>query len=56
LYRQNKKGYCDGHERADIVKYREMVFGPQMKVKENIAGFLATLTIIPWIDYLPNPT
>ncbi|KAA8893105.1 hypothetical protein FN846DRAFT_896273 [Sphaerosporella brunnea] len=31
-YGRNKKGYCDVHEREDVVKYREMVFCPRMKV------------------------
>ena len=26
MYGRNKKGYCDGHERADVVEYREKVF------------------------------
>ena len=32
MYRRNKKGYCDGHERADVVEYREKVFCPRIKV------------------------
>jgi hypothetical protein len=32
LYGRNKKGYCDGHEREDVVRYREEVFCPRMKV------------------------
>jgi hypothetical protein len=31
-YGRNKKGYCDGHEREDVVQYRELVFCPRMKV------------------------
>ena len=32
VYGRNKKGYCDGHERKDVVEYRENVFCPRMKV------------------------
>ena len=32
IYGMNKKGYCDGHEREDVVQYREQIFCPQMKV------------------------
>jgi hypothetical protein len=56
LWGRNKKGYCDGHERADVVEYREMVFCPRMKVRGNIASFPAALTIVDWIDSLSNPT
>ena len=29
---RNKKGYCDGHEREDVVEYREKIFCPRMQV------------------------
>ncbi|KAA8893849.1 hypothetical protein FN846DRAFT_787332, partial [Sphaerosporella brunnea] len=32
IYGRNKKGYCDGHERKDVVEYRDKVFCPRMKV------------------------
>lgn len=32
LWGKDKKGYCDGHEREDVVQYREKVFCPRMKV------------------------
>jgi hypothetical protein len=32
IYGRNKKGYCDGHEREDVVEYRDKVFCPRMKV------------------------
>ena len=32
---KNKKGYCDGHEREDVVQYREKVFCPRMKVNST---------------------
>jgi len=32
IYGRNKKGYCDGHEREDVVCYREQVFCLKMKV------------------------
>jgi hypothetical protein len=32
VYGRNKKGYCDGHERPDVVEYRNKVFCPRMKV------------------------
>ena len=31
-YGRDKKGYCDGHERVDVVDYRENIFCPRMKV------------------------
>lgn len=36
VYGRNKKGYCDGHERPDVVEYREKVFCPRMKVSSNV--------------------
>lgn len=32
IYGRNKKGYCDGHEREDVVEYRQKVFCPKMVV------------------------
>lgn len=29
IYSRNKKGYTDGHEREDVVQYREQVFIPR---------------------------
>jgi len=29
IYSRNKKGYIDGHEREDVVQYREEVFIPR---------------------------
>ena len=29
IYSRNKKGYIDGHEREDVVQYREQVFIPR---------------------------
>lgn len=36
VYGRNKKGYCDGHERPDVVEYRDNVFCPRMKVSCNL--------------------
>ena len=36
VYGRNKKGYCDGHERPDVVEYREKVFCPRMKVSNSV--------------------
>ena len=36
VYQRNKKGYCDGHERPDVVEYREKVFCPRMKVRDGV--------------------
>lgn len=33
VYGRNKKGYCDGHERQDVVDYRQNVFCPKMVVR-----------------------
>lgn len=35
VFGRNKKGYCDGHERPDVVEYRENVFCPRMKVSST---------------------
>ena len=32
IFGRNKKGFCDGHERPDVIDYREKVFCPRMKV------------------------
>jgi hypothetical protein len=32
VYKRDKKGFCDGHERPDVVEYREKVFCPRIKV------------------------
>jgi hypothetical protein len=32
LFGRNKKGFSDGHERPDVIDYREKVFCPRMKV------------------------
>jgi hypothetical protein len=32
VFGRNKKGFCDGHERPDVIDYREKVFCPRMKV------------------------
>lgn len=32
IYGRNKKGYVDGHEREDVVDYRQNVFLPKLKV------------------------
>ena len=36
VYGRNKKGYCDGHERPDVVEYRRKVFCPRMKVSCHV--------------------
>jgi hypothetical protein len=36
VYGRNKKGYYDGHERPDVVEYREKVFCPRMKVSSSL--------------------
>ena len=36
IFGRNKKGFCDGHERPDVVDYREKVFCPRMKVSYNL--------------------
>jgi len=36
VYGRNKKGYCDGHERPDVVEYRQQVFCPRMEVSLSI--------------------
>jgi hypothetical protein len=36
VYGRNKKGYCDGHERPDVVEYRQKVFCPRLKVSSNL--------------------
>jgi hypothetical protein len=36
VYGRNKKGYCDGHERPDVIEYREKVFCPRLKVSCNL--------------------
>jgi hypothetical protein len=41
VYGRNKKGYCDGHERPDVVEYREKVFSPRMKVSCEVLVFNA---------------
>jgi hypothetical protein len=41
VYSRNKKGYCDGHERQDVVEYREKVFCPRMKVSREVSIFNA---------------
>jgi hypothetical protein len=33
IFGRNKKGYCDGHEREDVVEYRQKVFCPKMVVR-----------------------
>jgi hypothetical protein len=38
IYGRNKKGYCDGHEREDVVEYRNKVFCPRMKVRAVLSG------------------
>jgi len=35
VYGRNKKGYCDGHERKDVVEYRDSIFCPRMKVSSQ---------------------
>lgn len=35
IYSRDKKGYVDGHEREDVVKYRNEVFLPKMKAIEE---------------------
>ena len=40
---RNKKGYYDGHEREDVVQYREKVFCPRMKVSSSSLRLFATL-------------
>ena len=40
VYGRNKKGYCDGHERPDVVEYREKVFSPRMKVSCEVLVFI----------------
>lgn len=37
---RNKKGYCDGHEREDVVQYQEKVFCPRMKASTNVHIYL----------------
>jgi hypothetical protein len=32
VYGRNKKGYCDGYEREDVVEYRQKEFCPRMQV------------------------
>jgi len=32
VFGRNKKGFCDGHERPDVIDYRENVFCPRMQV------------------------
>ena len=46
VYQRNKKGYCDGHERQDIVEYREKVFCPRMKVSSRQWLFLRYFKLI----------
>jgi len=31
-WRRNKKGYCDGDEREDVVEYQQKIFCPRMQV------------------------
>jgi hypothetical protein len=40
VYGKNKKGYCDGHERPDVIEYREKVFCPRMKVSYLVCNLL----------------
>jgi hypothetical protein len=35
VFKRDKKGFCDGHERPDVVEYREKVFCPRMKVSSK---------------------
>jgi len=37
VWGRNKKGYCDGHEREDVVEYREKIFCPRMKVIDSVS-------------------
>src|SRR5215467_14158968 len=41
IYSRDKKGYVDGHEREDVVEYREKIFIPRWLVR-----FLAILLLI----------
>lgn len=53
-YGRNKKGYCDGHERLDVVQYREQIFCPRMKVSS--ASSTAVTVLTSSTDDLSNPT
>ena len=51
IWGRNKKGYCDGHEREDVVEYREKVFCPRMKV----SSILSTLATVQEADRTSAP-